>query len=189
MRQLIEQMINDSIAVKQLVLQQQLDTIQRIARMAIDCLQGQGKILLCGNGGSAADAQHIAAELVGKFLKLRDALPAVALTTNTSILTAIANDISYDAVFARQVQALCGERDLLLGISTSGNSPNVLEAVRAARERGAKTVGLTGGSGGELARLADVTLVVPSDSTPRIQESHIMVGHIVCDLIEREIFG
>ena len=189
MRQLIEQMINDSIAVKQLVLQQQLDTIQRIARMAIDCLQGQGKILLCGNGGSAADAQHIAAELVGKFLKLRDALPAVALTTNTSILTAIANDISYDAVFARQVQALCGERDLLLGISTSGNSPNVLEAVRAARERGAKTVGLTGGSGGRLKELADLALNVPAYKTPHIQETHIWALHFLCEVVEQELFG
>jgi len=189
MRELIERSIGDSIAVKQQLLVQQVETIERIAGLGVQCLRGGGKILICGNGGSAADAQHIAAELVGKFLKLRDALPALALTTNTSILTAIANDISYDAVFARQVEALCTAQDLLLGISTSGNSPNVLEAVRAASRKGARTVGLTGGDGGELARLADVTLVVPSDSTPRIQESHITVGHIVCDLIEREMFG
>jgi D-sedoheptulose 7-phosphate isomerase len=188
MKALIEQSIAESIAVKQKLVQQ-TELVARIARECVAVLRAGGKIVVFGNGGSAADAQHIAAELVGKFLQHRDALPAIALTTNTSILTAIANDISYDAVFARQVEALVTERDLAIGISTSGASPNVLEGIRAAKAKGARTVGLSGGDGGELARLADLALTVPSSSTPRIQESHITVGHILCDLIERELFG
>jgi len=127
--------------------------------------------------------------LVGRFKLERRALPAVALTTNTSVLTAVANDYGYETTFSRQVEALVGEKDVVVGLSTSGNSPNVIEAIKAAKIKGAKTIGLTGGNGGQLAEEADLVIRVPSDSTPRIQEAHITIGHIVCELVERELFG
>ena len=162
-----------------------LDTVAAIAARLTACLNGAGTIYLCGNGGSAADAQHVAAEFVGRFLRERAPLPAVALTCNTSILTAIANDVAFSQVFARQVRACVGPRDCLVGISTSGRSANVLEALRAARERGAATIGMTGAEGHELAALCDECLLVPSSSTPRIQEAHLVAWHLVCDLVER----
>ncbi len=140
-----------------------------------------------GNGGSAADAQHIAGELVGKLLLERQALPAIALSTNTSILTALANDYGYETVFSRQVEALVDENDVVIGISTSGNSPSVTEAIKAAIAKGAKTAGLTGGSGGTLAEVADLVIIVPSEVTPRIQEAHITIGHIICEMVEKEL--
>ena len=151
--------------------------------------QGQ-RIYLCGNGGSAADAQHIAAELIGRFIHDRRALPAIALTTDTSALTAIGNDYGYDEVFSRQVDGLCREGDVLIAISTSGNSGNVLKAVDAAHRAGASVIGLSGKSGGALDSKCDVSLVVPSDVTARIQEMHIVIGHLICALVEEHLgFG
>ena len=152
-------------------------------RLSAALAQG-GKVLLCGNGGSAADSQHIAAELTGRFVRDRRPLAALALTTDTSALTCIANDYSFDEVFARQVAALGAPGDCLLGISTSGNSRNVIKAVEAARERGLQVIGLLGRDGGALRALCDLAVVVPSDSTARIQEAHAFIGHTLCGLIE-----
>lgn len=162
----------------------QLDVIEGIGALAVASLRRGARILICGNGGSAADAQHIAAELVGRFAHQRRGLPAIALTTDTSALTSIGNDFGFDHVFARQVEALGREGDILIGISTSGNSRNVIEAVKAAREMGMTTVGLLGGSGGALKDMVDHALVVPSPDTPRIQECHILIGHIWCAMID-----
>ena len=145
------------------------------------------RIFLCGNGGSAADAQHIAAELIGRFVNDRRALPAIALTTDTSALTAIGNDYGYDEVFSRQVEGLCREGDVLIAISTSGNSGNVLKAVDTAHRAGASVIGLSGKSGGALVAKCDVSLVVPSDVTARIQEMHIVIGHLICALVEEHL--
>ena len=158
--------------------------IARAAALVAEALGGGGKVLLCGNGGSAADAQHIAGELVGRFLRERRPLPALALNANTSVLTALGNDYGFEEVFARQVAALGRPGDVLVAISTSGNSPNVLRAAKAARERGMKVIGLTGAGGGKLRELCDLCLCVPSTSTPRIQEMHMLIGHIVCQLVE-----
>jgi D-sedoheptulose 7-phosphate isomerase len=148
------------------------------------CIQQGGKILLCGNGGSAADSQHIAAEIVGRFKKERKGLPSIALTTDTSILTSVGNDYGYDYIFARQVEALCRPEDMLIGLTTSGNSANVVRAIEAANEIGATTVGLTGGSGGKLNALCRYNIVVPSNVTARIQEAHIFIGHSLCEILE-----
>ena len=158
--------------------------IEAAAQRIAQALAEGSKVLLCGNGGSAADAQHIAAELVGRFLKERRALPALALNTNTSIVSAIGNDYGFAEVFARQVAALGQAGDVLVAISTSGNSPNVLRAAETAQEKGLVVLGLTGASGGRLAALCDLCLRVPSASTPRIQEVHILIGHIISQLIE-----
>jgi D-sedoheptulose 7-phosphate isomerase len=158
--------------------------VARAARMIAEAMRAGGKLLIFGNGGSAADAQHIAAELAFQMGRERAALPALALTTDTSLLTAISNDRSFDLVFARQIAALGRRGDVALAISTSGNSPNVVEAVRQARRMGLATIGLLGGSGGRLAALVDLPLIVSHDQTPRIQEVHIEVGHIICQLIE-----
>lgn len=158
--------------------------IAQAAQMLVDTLRGGHKVLLCGNGGSAADAQHIAAELTGRFVKERAALPAIALTTDTSALTAIGNDYGYQRVFARQVEALARPGDLLIGISTSGNSPNVLEALQAARNLGCRTLALTGRNGGQATQAADLNLVVPAEATARIQEMHILIGHILCQAVD-----
>lgn len=165
----------------------QAGAVAAAAGLAIEALRGGGKLLFCGNGGSAADCQHLAAELTGRYLKDRPPLPAVALTVDTSALTAIANDYSYDEVFARQVRALGRPGDLLVGISTSGNSRNVVAALRAARDGGLRTVGLTGARGGAMAELCDLCLCVPSTDTPRIQEMHIAAGHMMCELIENAL--
>jgi D-sedoheptulose 7-phosphate isomerase len=165
------------------------EVIVNIADAMIDAYKKGGKVILFGNGGSAADAQHIAAELVGKYKMKRDPLPALALSTNTSILTACANDYGYETVFAKQVQALVEENDVVIGISTSGTSPNVLEGIKAAKDKGALTVGFTGEKGSELGDMVNLCLNVPSKDTPRIQEAHITAGHIVCFLVERAIFG
>ncbi len=159
------------------------------ARRMCAALRGGGKIIIMGNGGSAADAQHFAAELVGRFLRNRAAMAAIALTTDTSILTAVANDFGYDEVFRRQVEALAAPQDVVVGISTSGNSPNVIAACALAAELGCCTVALTGRDGGELARRVDVPLTVAVEDTPRIQEAHLTIIHILCDLIETELYG
>lgn len=152
-----------------------------------NCIKQGGKILLMGNGGSAADSQHIAAEIVGRFKKDRKGLPAIALTTDTSILTSVGNDYGYEEIFARQVEALCTAHDLVIGITTSGNSGNVVKAMQKAKEIGAKTVGLTGGSGGKLTAICDQNLIVPSGVTARIQEAHIFIGHCLCEILESDI--
>lgn len=148
------------------------------------CLQTGGKILLMGNGGSAADSQHIAAEIVGRYQRERKGLPAIALTTDSSILTSVGNDYGFEHIFSRQVEALCRPEDIVIGISTSGNSANVVAGIVAAKHGGAYTVGLTGAGGGRLSDLCDATLAMPSADTPRIQEAHILIGHILCDLID-----
>jgi len=184
MREKAKELLLASIQVKEELLQTRVKEIIDIASILIECLKKKGKILLCGNGGSASDSQHIAAELVGRFQKERRALPAIALTVNTSILTALANDYGYESVFSRQVEALAERDDVLVGISTSGKAKNVAMAMKQAKKMGLKTVVLTGGDGGELAKLADAALLVPSGITARIQEAHITVGHILCELIE-----
>jgi D-sedoheptulose 7-phosphate isomerase len=150
------------------------------------CIKNGGKILLMGNGGSAADSQHIAAEIVGRFKKERKGMPAIALTTDTSILTSVGNDYGYDYIFARQVEALCRPEDLVIGITTSGNSANVVSAIEAARKIGATTVGMTGGTGGKLLNLCDFNLIMPSNVTARIQEAHIFIGHCLCEILESD---
>jgi D-sedoheptulose 7-phosphate isomerase len=149
-----------------------------------DCIKNGGKILLMGNGGSAADSQHIAAEIVGRYKKERKGLAAIALTTDTSILTSVGNDYGYDYIFARQIEGLCRPEDLVIGITTSGNSKNVVRAIEAANEIGATTVGLTGCSGGKLSALCKYNIVVPADVTARIQEAHIFIGHSLCEILE-----
>ncbi|MGB2833463.1 MAG: SIS domain-containing protein [Methylotenera sp.] len=151
-----------------------------------NCINNGGKILIMGNGGSAADSQHIAAEIVGRFKKERKGMAAIALTTDTSILTSVGNDYGYDYIFARQIEALCRSEDLVIGITTSGNSANVVRAMEAAKAIGAKTVGLTGGTGGKLLSLCDFSLVMPSNVTARIQEAHIFVGHSLCEILESD---
>jgi D-sedoheptulose 7-phosphate isomerase len=164
-------------------------TIVEAASLISSCLQSGGKLLLFGNGGSAADAQHLAAEFVGRFLLERRALPAIALTTDSSILTAVGNDYGFEQVFARQIQALGRPGDIAIGISTSGNSPNVLEAMKTARSQGLRTIGLSGRDGGALAQAVDIAIVVKSDHTAQVQECHIAIGHLLCELTERELVG
>jgi D-sedoheptulose 7-phosphate isomerase len=165
-------------------LRRQQPILERIATEMARAITAGNKILWCGNGGSAADAQHLAAELVGRFRRERRALPSIALTTDTSVLTAIGNDYGYAGVFRRQVEALCAPGDVVVGISTSGNSENVCAALEAARELKGVTIAFAGAGGGKMASLADITLCVPSKDTARIQEAHILCGHILCDWIE-----
>jgi D-sedoheptulose 7-phosphate isomerase len=176
--------INESCEVAQLS-QDLLSKICLLSERSVEAIKNGRCVFFCGNGGSAADAQHLAAEFVGRFRLERRALPSIALTTNTSALTAIANDYGYEQVFSRQLEALAKPNDIVFGISTSGNSPNVVRAMEAARALGVYTVGLTGRSGGKLKECVDVLLNVSSDQTPRIQEAHILLAHIYCDLVER----
>jgi D-sedoheptulose 7-phosphate isomerase len=163
--------------------------IARFAEGVGCCLQAGGRVFWMGNGGSAADCQHLAAELVGRFEQERPGLASIALTTDSSILTSVANDYGFESVFARQVEALCREGDMLVGLSTSGNSANVLRAMERAAGRGVFRVGLTGAGGGRLAEACELCLIVPSRVTARIQEAHIVIGHILCDLVERQLTG
>ncbi len=183
---LIEERIRESIETKYLLLRsmEMIRTIENASETVCDSLKNGGKVLLCGNGGSASDALHIAGELVGIFQKERSALPAIALNADIAALTAIANDYGYERVFERQVEGLMKEGDCLIGISTSGNSENVYLAIRKAKEMGGKTVAFLGKDGGKIKDIADISIIVPSDCTARIQESHIMIGHIICELIE-----
>ncbi|MBN1260598.1 MAG: D-sedoheptulose 7-phosphate isomerase [Anaerolineae bacterium] len=178
----------ESLQVQRAVLETQLPVLARIAEQFIATFQAGGKALFFGNGGSAADAQHVVAELVNRLNYDRPALPAIALTTDTSVLTSIANDADFDQVFARQVQALAGPKDLVVGISTSGNSANVLHGLRAARALGAVTIAFTGRSGGQLKTLADFCFCAPSERTTRIQEAHITAWHAVCRVVEHRLF-
>jgi D-sedoheptulose 7-phosphate isomerase len=189
-RDAISALFRESIHVKEVFLAEQAEPLERAIGLVADALAADRKILLFGNGGSAADAQHIAGEFVGRFLHERRPLPAIALTTDTSALTAISNDYGYDEVFARQVRALGRAGDVALAISTSGKSPSVLRAVDAARDLGMRTIGLTGGDGGVLATSVDVALRVSASTlSPRIQETHILIGHVICELVDRKLFG
>jgi D-sedoheptulose 7-phosphate isomerase len=185
--EIIRRTIQESIQVKETIVRNMIPEIAQAAAWIVESYRNGGKLVLFGNGGSAGDAQHIAAELVGRFERERRALPAIALTTNTSTLTAIGNDYGYNKIFSRQVEAWVQPADVVIGISTSGNSPNVLEGIAAAKSKGAKTIGLTGEKGGKLASQTDLCLKVPSSNTARIQESHIMIGHLLCLLLEQQI--
>ena len=165
------------------------ENIERAALLMAECLRGDGTVLVFGNGGSASDAQHIAGELVGRFAMERRGLRAIALTTDSSVLTSLINDYGYDAVFARQVEALGRPGDIALAISTSGNSPNILRAIDTAKTQGMRVIGLSGGNGGKMGPLCDILLLAPSVETPRIQEGHTLIYHILCGIVEREIFG
>jgi D-sedoheptulose 7-phosphate isomerase len=186
----IQSLIRASIDVKQGLLQDEeiTKTLRYVVDITVNALQQGHRLWFCGNGGSAADAQHLAAEFTGRFYKNRRALPAEAFHCNTSYLTAVANDYSYDEVYARMVEGVCQEGDILFGFSTSGNSVNIVNAFRSGRAKGVITVGMTGETGGALKALSDYLLPVPSADTPRIQESHILLGHIICQLTEEEFF-
>ena len=183
--------IGESISVKQKILEDEglLDLIHAVADECIAAFRQGNRVLLAGNGGSAADAQHIAAEFVGRYAFDRPGLPSIALTTDTSMLTAIGNDYGFDRIFCRQLEANGRKGDVFIGISTSGNSPNVIAALQRARQLDITTIGLTGQSGGGIQAHCDYCIQVPSMSTPRIQESHIMLAHIICDLVEETLFG
>jgi D-glycero-beta-D-manno-heptose-7-phosphate kinase len=189
MRWEISDYLKESIRVKQSVIDGQLDKIEEVVKLMIDTYRNNKKILVFGNGGSASDAQHFVGELVGRFKFNRNALPAVALNTDTTVMTAIGNDFGYEMIFERQIEALANEGDLVIGISTSGNSKNVIRAMQKARSMKVKTVGLTGMTGGKLSEIADIMIIVPSDNTPRIQEAHIAIIHIMCELLEMDLFG
>ena len=187
MRDRIKDILLESIQVKEELLRTSIGKIIEITDIITDCLKKNGKVILFGNGGSASDSQHIAAELVGRFKKDRNGLAAIALTTNTSILTALANDYGYEIVFAKQIEALGEKNDVAVGISTSGKAKNVALGIKQAKKMGLKTIALTGADGGELTKLTDISLIVPSSVTARIQEAHITIGHIICELVEEAV--
>lgn len=189
--QYVKSHFEDSIQVKNQILQDKalIELIQKVALITTNAYKHGFKTMLAGNGGSAADAQHIAGEFVSRFYFDRPGIPSIALTTDTSILTAIGNDYGYDRLFARQVQAQGVKGDIFIGISTSGNSTNIIEALKVCKEKEIISIGLTGQSGGKMADLCDYCIKVPSNCTPRIQESHIVIGHIICAIVEEEIFG
>jgi D-sedoheptulose 7-phosphate isomerase len=189
MENILRRSLADSIAAKEDFYKIHKQKLFQLVDWVVDCFKSGNKLMVCGNGGSAADAQHLAAEFVNRFLINRMPLPAIALTTDSSILTSVSNDFSYDDIFAKQVEALGKRGDVFLGISTSGNSPNVLRAVEAARKIGVRTVALTGGSGGLLAAAAELVLTVPSEKTPHIQEAHLWIEHMLCWLVDERLFG
>ncbi len=186
--QLIEQFVSESLRVKARFFEENKDRVAQTAETIAYCLRNGKKVLFFGNGGSAADAQHLAAELVGRFGPDRSPLAGISLSTDTSVLTALGNDYGYEKVFSRQIEALAQPGDTAIGISTSGNSPSVLEALDAARAKGLFTVGFTGETGGKMIGRAEVLFRVPSRNTPRIQETHLLLGHIICDLVDRQLF-
>ena len=188
MENIIQKRFKESAEVKSRFLKEGLPGFLEAIKLVSQAFERGNKLLLFGNGGSAADAQHIAAEFVNRYLIDRPPLPALALTTDTSILTSVSNDMAFQEVFAKQIKALGKEGDVAMGISTSGNSSNVVKALEVAKEMGIKTVGLTGKDGGMIAKIADITLVVSSSSTPRIQETHILIGHILCEMVEHQLF-
>lgn len=189
MEKILQKSLSNSIQAKKDFLEEGKDDLLILVDWLIDTFNGGGKLLILGNGGSAADAQHLAAEFVNRFLIDRPPLPALALTTDTSILTSVGNDFSYEDIFAKQIEALAKEGDLVLAISTSGNSENVVRAVKAARRKNIRTGVLTGGSGGSLASLADINLNVPTDITPHIQETHLWIEHMLCWLVDERMYG
>ena len=186
---IITEQLNESASVKLQVAGACRTEIAAAAQLLIDCVAQDGKILLCGNGGSAADAQHLATELVSRLRRERKAIAALALNTNTSTLTAVSNDYNFAEIFARQVEAFGRAGDVLIGISTSGNSANVIRALEVAGGQGMARIAFTGGDGGKMADMADVAIVVPTHEVQRIQEAHITIGHIICDLVEQSLFG
>jgi len=187
MGNIIEHIIRESIGAKEKLLKTEVSNIEKAVRMIIDSINGGGKLIVFGNGGSASDSQHIAAEFVGRFKMDRKALPALSLTTNTSTLTALSNDYGYGVTFKRQLESLGKKGDVALAISTSGNAENVIEAVKTAREVGIGTIALTGKGGGELKGLCDLSIVVDAGETARIQEVHILIGHIIAEMAEFSI--
>jgi D-sedoheptulose 7-phosphate isomerase len=191
MQHKIKELIAESVAVKNKLLADKnlVANIEAVTEEIVKAFKKGNRVYFCGNGGSAADAQHLAAELSGRFYKDRDALPAEALHCNTSYLTAVANDYSYDVIYARLIKGITNKGDVLIGLSTSGNSGNILKAFEVAKEKGVIRVGMTGESGGKMKDCSDYLLNVPSMDTPRIQESHILIGHIICQLVEESYFG
>lgn len=186
----IANIIKSSIDVKERILNDAklLSKINEAAELIVKTYKQGSRVFFCGNGGSAADAQHLAAELSGRFYFDRPPLAAEALHVNTSYITAVANDYAYDVIFSREVEAFCKEGDVLVGISTSGNSANVLKAFETAKDKGVLTIAMTGESGGKMASISDILINIPSNDTPRIQESHITIGHIICQIVEEELF-
>ena len=184
----IASIVSSSLEVKRRFFEAQADGVIKAAALIVEAFKANGKLLIFGNGGSAADAQHIAGELVNRFLQKRRGLPAMALTTDGGVLTCIANDTGFENVFARQIEALGTKGDVCVAISTSGASPNIVRACEQAREQGIKAIGLLGCDGGRVAALCDLALIVPSNDTQRIQETHNLVGHVLCELIESEMF-
>lgn len=187
--QMVSSVIDEHVKLVLAIEKNLLSEIRTAVRWSIDALKRENKILFAGNGGSAADAQHLAAEFIGRFQKDRPSLPALALTTDTSILTALGNDYGFDKIFARQIEGLVKEGDIFFAISTSGNSENVIEAVKVCRKRSCSTIGLLGKNGGKLAEIVDLPIIVESDNTARIQENHIVIGHMICQLVENILFG
>ncbi len=187
MTERIHSAFRESAEVKLAFVEEYMERIYEVGSIMATAIREGNKVILFGNGGSAADAQHIAAEIVGRYMKERRALPAIALTTDTSILTAVGNDYGFETVFERQVEALCQPGDVAVGISTSGNSENVIRAIRKAHDLGATTVAFTGRNGGKLAELVHYAFIVPSYETPRIQECHITLGHVLCEIIDELI--
>lgn len=188
MKEVIKKEFNEHLKTAQL-LHNLTDGVVFATNLCINCLKNGGKILIFGNGGSAADAQHIAAELVGRYKRDRKGLPAIALSTDTSALTSIGNDFGYDHIFDRQVEALANKGDIAIGISTSGTSPNVISALKVASKLNCTTIGFSGNNGGEMNKLCNVNLIVPANDTPRIQEMHIVLGHTICHLIDQEFMN
>jgi D-sedoheptulose 7-phosphate isomerase len=184
----IKKQLQDHRTLIEVLEREMMPAIAEMSSLISTALANGNKLLVMGNGGSAADSQHFVAEIVGRFKMERRALPAVALTTDTSILTAIGNDYGFESIFSRQVEALAAPGDVVIGLSTSGNSPNILKALNSARDRGCRTIGLLGKDGGSIKAACDLALVVPSTDTPRIQEGHITVIHIVCDQVEKALF-
>ncbi len=187
MKQRISNSIREAIAAKEAMLQNQLGLIEKAAAMISQCVKSGNKVLFFGNGGSASDSQHLAAEFVGRYEKERGALPAIALTTDTSILTAVGNDYGFDHVFERQISALAKKGDVAIAISTSGNSKNVVQAVKKAKEMGVYTIGLMGRGGGQMKALVDLPIVIESQKIARIQECHILIGHILCECVDESL--
>jgi D-sedoheptulose 7-phosphate isomerase len=187
----IKDIIQASIEVKEKILSDEslLQLIDDVSNLLVEAFRAGNRVYFCGNGGSAADAQHLAAEFSGRFYTDRDALPAEALHCNTSYITAVANDYSYDEIYARLIKGIANSGDVLIGLSTSGNSGNILKAFEVARQKGVITIGFTGETGGKMAALSNHLINVPSRDTPRIQESHITIGHIICQLVEERYFG
>ena len=188
MRDKILKSFKDSMSVKQKFVDEYMETIIDVSRLIADALNNGSKLLLFGNGGSACDASHIAAEFINRFQRERPAFPAIALNTDMAVLTSIANDYDYSTIFERQLKALAQEGDVVIAISTSGNSPNVIKAVEAATRKGLKVVALTGAKGDKLASISDYVFAVPSNETPRIQETHITLGHVLCQMVEEILF-
>jgi D-sedoheptulose 7-phosphate isomerase len=188
MKNIITKALNESLRVKEDFVRKNTSALIHLAEDISEAFRNDRKLMICGNGGSAADAQHFAAEFVNRFQMERRPLPALALTTDSSIITSVANDYRYEEVFSKQIQALGVEGDILLAISTSGKSGNILSAIRTAREKGLYTVGLTGGDGGDMVKLVDLALVVESDRTPRVQEAHVLAGHLICELVDYILF-